>query len=264
MISQKMNSIKGLFFTLFFCFSLSGSAQIILLDGRVTNPDEVENIHVLNTTSKYNAITDEEGKFRIEVKRYDTLVFSGIKYFPKKVRITDEMYAHKYLTVSLIVLLNELDEVFLGNTLSGDLMKDVNAIKTNKKFNFEDVGIPGFKGKPQEKIPDLVGQVITPLSVNVEALYKHITGYYKKLKKMRKWVSEDYIATEILTYYTASFFLDAYGIPENRTYDFIMLCIETTEIQKDFKIKNYNGILSAFREKSSEYVSQLDLIHKKN
>ena len=54
---------------------------------------------------------------------------------------------------------------------------------------------------------------------------------------MRKWRSEDYIATEILTYYTASFFLDAYGIPENRTYDFIMLCIETQILRKILKLK---------------------------
>ena len=264
MISQKMNTIKGLFFLLFICFSLCGSAQIILLEGRVTNPDEVENIHVLNTTSRYNAITDEEGKFRIEGQRYDTLVFSGIKYFPKKVRITDQMYAQKYLTLALIILLNELDEVFIGNTLSGDLLKDVEAINTNKNFNFDDVGIPGFKGEPEEKIPNLVGQAITPLSLDVEALYKHITGYYKNLKKVRKWLSEDYIATEILTYYTASFFLDAYGIPKNRTYDFIMLCIETSDIEKDFKIKNFNGILTIFKEKSPGYVYQLDLMNKNN
>ena len=152
----------------------------------------------------------------------------------------------------------------IGNTLSGDLLKDVGAIKTNKDFNFDDVGIPGFKGKPQEKIPNLVGQVITPLSVDVEALYKHIAGYYKALKKMRKWRSEDYIATEILTYYTASFFLDAYGIPENRTYDFIMLCIETSDIEKDFKIKNYNGVLTIFKEKFPDYVYQLSLMKKEN
>lgn len=259
-----MNRKASFFSVLFLCFFTASTAQIILLEGRVINPDEVENIHVLNTTSRYNAITDQEGKFTIEARRYDTLVFSGIKYFSKKVVVTDKMYAQKHLTVSLIILLNELDEVFLGNTLSGDLLKDVGAINTNKNFNFDDVGIPGFKGKPQEKIPDLVGQVITPLSVDVEALYKHITGYYKALKKMRKWRSEDYIATEILTYYTASFFLDAYGIPENRTYDFIMLCIETSDIEKDFKIKNYNGVLTIFKEKFPDYVYQLSLLEKEN
>ncbi|CAI8255557.1 MAG: Uncharacterised protein [Flavobacteriaceae bacterium] len=259
-----MNS-KAIFLSLLFlCFFTSTSAQIILLEGRVTNPDEVENIHVLNTTSRYNAITDQEGKFTIEAKRYDTLVFSGIKYFSKKVVVTDKMYAQKYLSVSLIVLLNELDEVFIGNTLSGDLLKDAQSIKTNKEFNFDDVGIPGFKGKPQEKIPKLVGQVITPLSLDVEGLYKHITGYYKALKRMRKWRSEDYIATEILTYYTASFFLDAYKIPKNRTYDFIMLCIETSDIEKDFKIKNYNGVLTTFKEKSSAYIYRLDPNKRKN
>ena len=127
-----MNVIRSCFSLLCLCFFTSATAQIILLEGRVTNPDEVENIHVLNTTSRYNSITDQEGKFIIEARRYDTLVFSGIKYFSKKVVVTDKMYAQKHLTVSLIILLNELDEVFLGNTLSGDLLKDVGSIKTNE------------------------------------------------------------------------------------------------------------------------------------
>ena len=151
------------------CFFTSTTAQIILLEGRVTNPDEVENIHVLNTTSRYNSITDQEGKFIIEARRYDTLVFSGIKYFSKKVVVTDKMYAQKHLTVSLIILLNELDEVFLGNTLSGDLLKDVESINTNEDFNFDDVGIPGFKGERQEKIVSqkslILSTIFLPISM---------------------------------------------------------------------------------------------------
>ncbi|MGK0385589.1 MAG: hypothetical protein ACI849_000191 [Patiriisocius sp.] len=261
-ISKKLNKATYLFLLIVLCFFFSGNGQIILLEGVITNPDEVENIHVLNTTSRYNAITNQEGKFRIEVQRNDTLVFSGIKYFPKKVIITAEMYRKKHLSVALVILLNQLDEVVLGNRLSGDLMKDVERINTQKDFNFDDVGIPGFKGKPEEKIPVLLGQAITPVSVNLEAMYKYITGYYKNLKMVRKWVSQDMAAAEILTYYGTSFFMEAYGVPENRTYDFVLFCLETTQIEKYFKIKNFNGVLTVFKDKSPAYVSQLPLLEK--
>lgn len=239
------------------CVLSLGNAQTIVLDGHVTNPEEVENIHVLNKTSRFNAITNQEGKFSIEVNRYDTLVFSGIRYFPKKVVVSDAVYAEKHLSVALVVLLNELDEVVLGNTLSGDLLKDVENINTQKDFNFDDVGIPGFKGKPEEKIPNLVGQTITPVSVDLESLYKHITGYYKKLKMVRHWLAQDIAVAEILHVYRPSFFMEAYGIPENRTYDFVLHCVASTQIERELEIKNHNGILAIFNVKAPLYVSEL-------
>ena len=255
-----MNKNTCLLIAFISCFFYFGKAQTILLEGHVTNPDDVENIHVLNKTSRYNAITNQEGKFSIEVNRYDTLVFSGIKYFPKKVVVSDSYYAQKHLSVALVVLLNELDEVVLGNTLSGDLLKDVENIKTEEVFNFDDVGIPGFKGEPEEKIPDLLGQTITPLSVDLESLYKHMTGYYKKLKMVRHWLAQDITVAEILHIYRPSFFMEAYGIPENRTYDFVLHCVETTQIEKELEIKNHIGILSVFDAKAPEYLSEVTIL----
>ena len=42
-----MNRKASFFSLLFLCFFTSTTAQIILLEGRVTNPDEVENIMYL-------------------------------------------------------------------------------------------------------------------------------------------------------------------------------------------------------------------------
>ena len=41
-----MNRKASFFSVLFLCFFTASTAQIILLEGRVINPDEVENIHV--------------------------------------------------------------------------------------------------------------------------------------------------------------------------------------------------------------------------
>jgi hypothetical protein len=100
-------------------------------------------------------------------------------------------------------------------------------------------------------------------AVDIEAMYKHISGYYKKLRVQRKWEGQHGDANRIISFYTIAFFTEAYKIPENRIYDFMIFCIETTELQSDFKNENYAGVLAVFTEKSKEYRSRLELSEEK-
>ncbi|MCB0453594.1 MAG: carboxypeptidase-like regulatory domain-containing protein, partial [Aequorivita sp.] len=174
---------KKVFYSLLICcfgvFQLS--AQQKSLQGKITNEADIEGIHVMNLASRFNTITDENGHFSINVKPLDTLLFSSIKYIPEKVVVTEAIFEKGIITVMLSELVNELDEVFLKPNLSGNIAADLKKIKTEKPINFDDVGIPGFKGEPKEKIVPMYFAV-TPLSINLEALYKHISGYYKDLK----------------------------------------------------------------------------------
>lgn len=247
---------------IFFCivFSLFPVLQIAAqekpLRGKVTNGLDIDGIHVLNTSSRYNTITDENGHFTIKVKLLDTLLFSSIKYMPEKVVVTETIFEKGVITVQLTELVNELDEVFLEPNLSGNISADLKKIKTEKPINFDDVGIPGFKGEPREKIVPMYFAV-TPLSVNLEALYKHISGYYQNLKTRRKWEYENNAVAKMINYYTIPFFTTTYGIPENRVYDFLLFCTETTHIESDFKKEQYGSVLLVLDEKAKIYSSRL-------
>lgn len=245
------------------CFLVfnTASGQQIDLQGKITNYFDVEGIHILNKTSKYNTVTNELGEFTIRVQLLDTIVFSSIKYEIKELIITDDVYLQKLIEIKLKELVNELDEVMIGNTLTGNLATDLKNIKVEETFNFDDVGIPGFKGKPQEKIVPLAAAAF-PLSVNIEALYKHIGGYYKKLKIKRKWTNHNTTVAHIIDYYGFIFFQDAYNIPNNRLYDFLLFCIETTTLNSDFNRQNFAGVLEIFNQKSKLYVSRLKGLEK--
>lgn len=240
------------------CLFITGNilAQKQVLHGKITNKKEVEGIHVLNTTSRYNSVTNEYGNFSINVNKLDTLVFSSVNYFPKKVLITEEIFEKGILTITLTELVNELDAVVLGPNLSGNIATDVQNIETHKPLNFDDVGVPGFKGEPEEKIVPVV-MAFFPTNLNLEAIYKYASGYYRKLKLKRKWDAQNTSAAHIINFYSPQFFKDAYAIPENRIYDFILFCIETSDIQKDFKNENFNGVLETFKLKSKTYVLRL-------
>ena len=237
-------------------FSLKGIAQSKVLHGKITNEKDVEGIHILNTTSRFNTITNENGHFSIRVNREDTVVFSSVNYVPEKLIVSEEIYEKGVLTIKLSDLINELDEVILGPNLSGNIATDVQNIKTEKKLNFDDVGIPGFKGKGEERVVP-VAMALFPTNVNLEAIYKYASGYYKKLKLKRKWEGQNNSVALILHQYSGSFFKEVYQIPENRIYDFVLFCIETSTLQHDFKKENFSEVLQIFKSKSEEYATRL-------
>jgi hypothetical protein len=228
-----------------------------MINGSLTNKAAIEGVHVFNTTSGYNVITDQNGTFKIEVKILDTLHFSAINFYPQKVVVTQENYTNKELAVTLRFLTNELDEVFIGNQLSGTIAKDVRCIKTGKNLSFDDVRIPGFKGTPKEEMPIVIGQTGTPFSINVDALYKHILGYYENLKTMRQWQGQSNAVAKVFNLYPLLFFEEAYGILQNKAYCFVMMCLETTQMSEDIAIKKYNGILTAFKNTAPIYLANL-------
>ena len=63
--------------------------------------------------------------------------------------------------------------------------------------------------------------------------------------------------SQIISMYGTSFFMESYGIPQNRLYDFILFCAETSSLQSDFKKENYASVLTIFSEKSKEYVKRI-------
>ncbi len=253
-----MKNSKIILLLIIFTVTLSIQAQEQLLQGKILNKNDVEGIHILNTTSRYNSVTAENGNFSIRVKVNDTLVFSSVSFMPEKMAISQTIYEKGVVMVTLTEMVNELAEVNILPNLSGNITTDLQKIKTEKPIDFEEAGLPGFKGKPQEKIVPLAVAVI-PIQLQLEPLYKHISGYYKQLKIRRKWDAENITVAKIFDFYNPEFLLKSYEIPIDRQFDFLLFCIETTTLQSEFKNENYVAVLSIFEDKGREYVSRLQL-----
>ena len=252
-----------LYFLLFFLFCVAEiGAQTTQLQGKITNQEDIEGIHVLNNNSRNSSITDAFGNFSIRAKATDTIVFSSVNYFPKKIEVTETIIESGIMIVTLEKLVNQLDEVFLGTRLTGDLEMDIKNMKVKEKIDFYNLGIPGFQGEPEEKIVPAY-TFYAPTALNLEALYNHLSGYYKMLRTKRKWEAENNTVARILYEYDEEFFMESYQIPEHKLYDFILFCIETSTLQSDFNRKNYGRVLETFKEKAPEYVSRLETATEK-
>ncbi len=257
-IESVCNFGEKVLFGVLLLFSTVLLGQQKTLHGKIENKKDVEGIHILNTSSRYNSVTNQLGEFSISAKPLDTLLVSSIAYVPQQVVITRAIYEEGFISITLEKLVNELDEVYLGPKLSGNLERDLKKIEVEDPINFDDVGIPGFKGTPEEKIPKFVGQVITPTAVNIDALYKYISGYYRKLKLRRKWDKQNVLVSLMMVHYPKDYFYDAYQIPHEHTYNFLLFCVETSNMQEYFDENNHALVMEILEERAAEYRKRLE------
>lgn len=225
-----------------------------LLNGKISHPNLiVAGIHVINADRGLAEITDIDGNFEISVAIGEELIFSGVQYKKRALIITPEIFALEEITVYLEAFINELDEVVLKpHNLSGSLSSDLNNVK--EQINFDDVGIPGYKGVRKEKIVSgkslILSTLLLPISggINIDALYKHLSGYYKKLKKRRKLDAQFETVFSIIKFYGVYFFEENYALEQEEVYDFVLGCSENSQLIDYYKKDMHEQVVQAFEE----------------
>lgn len=247
-------SIVIFLFSFFIC-----SGQEIELIGKVISDDNVENVHVLNTTSRHFTITNSEGKFKMRVKLKDTLTFISLQHIQKQVVITQEHIASKKVTVLLQERINELNEVVLGKILTGDLGSDVKTFEEKPALNFYDVGIPGYKGKPKTQSERRLNEATTGAGiVPLNPILNAISGRTKKLKKRVRLEAIDELLDQIISS-LADDFLSLYPLAPERQMDFFYFCSEDINFKARCLNKSEVEIFEYLKEKYDQYQVNLEI-----
>jgi len=222
-----------------FCFYIALLATLILtaqrknLNGKLIASDDVEGIHVLNKTASKYAISNEDGSFIILAKANDTLFISGLKYENKELIITKNMHALGSFSVQLIETINELDEVIVGEILTGSLESDLQNSDAKPEVNFYDLGIPGYVGKPltqnERKLYDADGgswgSVGLGFSVNFHKLLNQVSGRTKKLKEIVALDDKDKCISRLRRNYEEAVF-ETDSLAENFRNEYFFFCQE--------------------------------------
>lgn len=245
------------------CFLIitTGHAQKVELSGLVDGDDDVEGVHILNKTSLTNATSDAKGGFTISAKVNDTIIFTALQYKTLFRVVTDSDVALKSLQVKLEVFVNELDEVYLIKPLSGNLTDDILASTAKPKFNFYDVGIPGYKGKQKtlnerrlyeagEFKPEmLLGLLLGVMPLN--PVINAITGRTKKLKEQVQLEKDDALLSRLKNELSEDFFEN--NILEERHHvDFFYFVQEDPLFRQKCSTNNLEA-LAFFKLKLEQY-----------
>lgn len=223
-----------------------------LLKGKVSHPKlSVAGIHVVNVSRGSTEITDMMGYFEISVAQGERLLFTGIQFKDQELIITEDIFSSDEITVYLKTAINQLDEVVVKpHDLSGNLSSDLQGVP--KTLNFTDVGIPGFKGEREEKIVSgkslILSTLLLPISggLDVEAIYKHFSGYYKRLKKRRQVDDEFETIFSMIKFYGILFFQTSYELEEEQVYDFVLGCSQNSPIIPLFKKNRHQEVIAHF------------------
>lgn len=242
-----------LFFLFFLLLFQKVASQSVEISGKVSSKTDVENIHIINKTSKFFTVTNQTGNFNISGKLNDTIVFSSIQYKQKDVVITEEIILSKTIFVTLEEQINELDEVTVGKILTGDLNMDVNSIEGNPPINFYDVGIPGYTGKiatqSERRLHEATsGGGFIPLNPILNA----ISGRTKMLKEQIRFEEKENLLHKIKTTLSKDFFI-VYELDESLKTDFFYFCQEDPNFNLRCKNKSDIEIFEFLKEKWIEY-----------
>ena len=249
---------NALFLLLFFpiiCLSQSNGQKLI--QGTVYSDDSysIEGVHVLNITSNFNTITDSEGNFKINANLNDEIIFSAIQFKRKKIIINDDLINSISIKVFLEEFVNELDEVIVNSSgLSGNLSSDLLNSGVIDQLNFDDVGIPGFKGIRMESIPtntQLISEILlAPLSggINIDRMYKWFSGYYKNLKKVREYINDSDLIDQIIKFYGQSFFIQEFDLKIDNIHNFVTSTYLSYPVEENFKMGNYSLVIEYFKK----------------
>ena len=252
-----MPKTNYILFALLFSVGLIGQEkEFKTLVGEVINDSiDVSGIHVINGSSGGKSITDKNGFFKVGVRKNDSIYFTSIQIKTQMIIIEETVFKSDSIRVYLEPIVNQLESVTVSpNNLSGDLLADMKQIKEKEVFNFDDAGIPGFKGERKEKIvyknssSVLVSVILLPLMpLDVDAVYKQLSGYYKTLRSARKLESRSGTAVDIIQFYGVDFFIDSYDLNINNVYEFVLGSMENYDVEVYFQNSNHNLVLTSFK-----------------
>ena len=255
----------GLLFSVLI-FSKVCVSQVVEIKGSVKANSDLEGIHVINKTSKFYSTTNRKGEFVIKGRLNDTLVFSSVQYKLESLLVTQEAVNNKSLLVELIEYVNVLNEVYIGNTLSGNLEDDIGNVKGKPGINFYDVGIPGYTGRPKthnerrlfeadhgKMVQIGVSKNLEPeLKINFHKFLNKISGRTKMLKKRVKLDKKDALMYKLKAKYYNDLF-DSYSLSEEKQMDYFYFCSEDENFIEKCGSGNDLLILEFLKQKLFQY-----------
>jgi hypothetical protein len=249
--------------------SFSQDIKRIEISGKiVVNSEDLENVTIFNASSNRGTLTDENGKFKIEVALFDILEVHALQFQDFTVAVDKNIINSKKATIFLVEKVNKLDEVLiLPYDLTGNLLADMESVKTFNPdldaiyFGIGDISAYEFPDDEKSEVENiaargpenhiryqmdgaaLVGMLLTPL--------------FKSIKESKEKKQQETIAlysNSLRDYYSSHYLTDNFKIPEDKMDDFVVY-VESHGL--DYSMLNKGKeleFLEFLTQKSDEYL----------
>jgi hypothetical protein len=234
-----MKYVKQIFLLILVFITIHVSAQDveevdpmpITLKGKVLNLDDetpVSSATVLNYRTHSTVITDEQGRFTMEMLNIDSLSISSIGYSKTTARVPANYNEMNVLILYAKPIRYAIPEV----DITGKKLK-VEGLPTGKK-----VAIPAeLRGDAYNKKPPLIAALVNPLSF---AQY-HLSKSEREKRETRKAIITEKQWNIISEYYNKKLVMEVTGINEPQA-ELLMLYINSkdlfSQMRSDYDVRN--------------------------
>ena len=217
---------------------------------------DISGIHVVNKNSGSTTITNRKGEFSIGAQSTDTILFSAVHVKLQALVLDSLVLSQPVINVYIEHAVNELEEVVVKpHNLTGNLADDVTAAPP-PPINFKDVGIPGFEGERREKIRYsstgnlILSTLLLPIMpLDIEGVYKQISGYNKRLRQSRKLNTQLQTVYRMIAFYGTAFLQREFTLGEEEVYGFVLACVEnSSDMQMDYLNGNHTLVLEGMTQ----------------
>ncbi|MEO6348169.1 MAG: carboxypeptidase-like regulatory domain-containing protein [Aquaticitalea sp.] len=225
-----------IFFLTASIFTFAQEIKRIEISGKiVVNSDDLENVTIYNTSSNKGTLTDEKGKFKINVALNDILEVRALQFQDFKFTIDKNIIDSKRATIFLVEKVNKLPEVvILPYDLTGNLDVDMASVRTFNPdldaiyFGITDISAYEFPDDRKSKVENIAargpGNDIR-FQFNALAVVGLLLKPLFKSNKDKNSKSTDQVpnipTNGLRDYYSAHYLQENFKIPENKVDEFV-------------------------------------------
>ena len=242
--------MKRSFLLVFLLLSMTITAQeITILKGQILADSlEGSSINIVNLTKETGTTNSSRGQFEIEVEEGDTLLFSSVQYELQEIFISDRILEKDYLEVSLVPMMNELEEVNISNiSLSGNLSDDLANIET---FDQASVGFP-LSSIPRKT--SIERKIYTASSASFDLILNMLNGRLKRLKRAKENMEYESLIDLGIEVFPKEFFVNYLKIPEGKIRLFVYYCGEDLRFKELLIKKEGLSLIEFYLEKAADF-----------
>lgn len=236
-----MSAIYKLLLTLLLLVSLGeleAQETRVPVRGLITSDSAtVEDVHIINLSSRKGSLSNFEGVFYMNVRENDTLQFSNIQFKTKTLIISKETVQRGSLTVRLDLNMEVLREIFVRDN---DFMKvkDTPVVRVDSRA----LDLPNANKVPLSQEERKVNYY--ERGGSIDKLYGLISGDKKRKKQIQQLFTEEEILVLIRMYLTDQYFLKILEIDEKWIDRFLQAC-KSEGIVHEFKTSQYQNLLDS-------------------
>lgn len=208
--------------------------------------NNVVNENVINTNTQMATITDGDGRFMIQARSGDQLVFTAINYQLQIVKVTDSILANKRLVVEVTEKITELDEV----VVSPENQKKFLEVKNEKFKEFE------YEIDRSTEVQNIAGASHNDRiegGLNFVNIFKAIfqsknqdTGETVQLK----------VSDVLRQVYDDEFFVVDLGLPQGKIDAFLFYCDDKIPSQSLLKKENEFQLIDFLVTQSKNFLAE--------